>query len=198
MADVATSLLQYERVQLIVGRIVLGWGLGMCTATAPPYLNECSTPRHRGRDMGFMLSMLIIGIIIAYWVDYGTASIAGAASFRIPMALPIIFCLVICVMTIWLPESPRWLYYKGRNEEGHRALAALRGLPLEDREVLVERDDILAAIALEEKESKGWRAMFRDGGVRGNKRVLLAAATLFFQHLSGTECKTCKDSDAMM
>jgi len=141
--------------------------------------------------MGFMLSMLILGIILAYWIDYGCASIDGSASFRIPMAIQIIWCLLICVMVIWLPDSPRWLYYKGRHEEGLRALAALRGLPLDDRIVLQERDDILAALALEQSEARGWKAIIEDGGIRGNKRVLLAGTTLFFQHLSGTECRPC-------
>lgn len=177
-------------MQLIFGRIVSGWGLGMLTSTAPPYISECSTPDLRGRDIGIMLSSLIIGINAAYWIDYGCSFIDGSAAFRIPMAMQIVFCLVICVTVFFIPDSPRWLYYRGREDEGLEALCALRNKSAEDPALLRERNDILQAIALE-KDNKhpGRRAVFVDGGVRGNKRVLLAAVTLFFQHLSGTECE---------
>jgi hypothetical protein len=68
------------------------------------------------------------------------------------------------------------------------SLCALRGSALDDPdpEVLLERDDILAAIEIEERGQKGWKALFFDGGVRGNKRVLLACTIQFFQELTGT------------
>lgn len=162
----------------------------MLTATAPPYLTECSTPKERGRDIAIMLSSLIVGINAAYWIDYGCSFLSGSASFRVPMAMQIIFCLIICFMVIWLPDSPRWLYYRGRTEEALKTLCALRNLPPDHPDLVRERDDILNAIKLEEKASQGWKAVFVDGGVRGNKRVALAAITLFFQHLSGTESLT--------
>ena len=162
----------------------------MLTATAPPYISECTTPSKRGLDVGVMLSSLIIGINFAYWIDYGCSYIHGAGSFRIPMALQAIFCILICVTVFFVPDSPRWLYSTGREDEGLEALCALRDLKPDDPALLRERDDILEAIALEQDNQRhGWKAVFVDGGIRGNKRVLLAAVTLFFQHLSGTECR---------
>lgn len=137
-----------------------------------------------------MLSSLIIGINVAYWLDYGCSFINGSASFRIPMAMQIVFCLIICLTVFVIPDSPRWLYHKGRHDQALEALCALRNRGVNDGELMQERNDILQAIKLEEEnKGMGWRAIFMDGGVRGNKRALLAAVTLFYQHLSGTECE---------
>lgn len=69
-----------------------------------------------------------------------------------------------------------------------KSLQGLRNLPSNAPELLAERDDILTAIELEHQREKGagWKDCFVDGGIRGNKRVLIAFTTLMFQNFSGT------------
>ncbi|KAI5479682.1 putative hexose carrier protein [Pseudohyphozyma bogoriensis] len=180
----------YGIPQLIVGRIVTGWGLGVLTATCPVWLAESSSPENRGRDVSFMLTMLIVGINVAYWLDYGFAYINSSISWRVPLALQIIFCLVITALSLLLPDSPRWLFSQGRIEDGTDALCSLRGLDPNDSKLQEEKEEIMLAIALEEQGDHGWSGLLKDGGVRGNKRVILACSVLFFQQLTGTNCLT--------
>jgi hypothetical protein len=137
-----------------------------------------------------MLTSLIIGINVAYWLNYGCNYISSSVSWRIPLITQIIWDFLICGMCCFLPDSPRWLYSRGRAEEGLTALQALRNLPRDDPELLQERDDIIAAIKIEGEESQSWKACFVDGGIRGNKRIALACITLIFQQLTGTNSRS--------
>ncbi|KAM0754671.1 putative hexose carrier protein [Meredithblackwellia eburnea MCA 4105] len=180
----------YGIPQLIVGRLVSGFGIGALTATCPVWLSESSKAEDRGRDISIMLTTLIFGIVVSYWADYGFSYIDSDVSWRVPLALQIIFCVIICVLAVGLPDSPRWLFSRGRNDDAIKSLCALRGLPPTDPELVAERDDILAAIALEEHADAGWKGLVVDGGMRGNKRAVLACMILIFQQFTGTNTLT--------
>ena len=53
--------------QLIVGRIVTGFGNGMNSSTAPVYLSECSPASIRGALLTLQGTVTILGVVIAYW-----------------------------------------------------------------------------------------------------------------------------------
>ena len=58
-----------------------------------------------------------------YWADTGGGS--SSVSWRGPVALQIVFAVVIVCFVLRLPESPRWLVKKGRYEEAAFTFAAL-------------------------------------------------------------------------
>ena len=68
----------YGVPQFLVGRLVSGFGLGMMTTVIPIWLAECAMPKNRGRMMAMQLSNLIMGLIIANWVDYGVGFYPGS------------------------------------------------------------------------------------------------------------------------
>lgn len=62
---------------LIVGRIFLGIGVGFSLQSVPLYVSEMAPSKYRGSlNVVFQLS-ITIGILIANFVNYGTANIAG-------------------------------------------------------------------------------------------------------------------------
>lgn len=75
----------YGLAQFLVGRIVTGFGLGMMTTVIPIWLSECSMPKWRGRMMAMQLSNLIVGLILANWLDYGMNKYVGSidGGFRV-------------------------------------------------------------------------------------------------------------------
>lgn len=69
--------------------------------------------------------MGLVGILISYWIGYGTNFIGGTsaatqsdAAWRLPLALQLIPGLMLCVGCLFLPFSPRWLMLKGKSPHG--------------------------------------------------------------------------------
>ncbi|KAK0280838.1 hypothetical protein LTR91_008764 [Friedmanniomyces endolithicus] len=182
-AAIQTS--SYSVGQFLAGRLIAGFGLGMCTTVIPIWLAECAMPKNRGRMMAMQLSNLIMGLIIANWVDYGMSFYAGSIQWRFPCALQIVFCLIVCCFMPWLPESPRYLANVDRIGEATVSLAALRGDHMDAEAIAMEMKEIQYAIAVEAEETGSWADVFKDGGVSGSTRVAIAFSANFFQQLSG-------------
>lgn len=175
----------YGVAQFLVGRLIAGFGLGMMTTVIPIWLAECSMPKSRGRMMAMQLSNLIMGLIIANWLDYGMAAYAGSIQWRLPCAFQIVFCIIVGVFLPFLPESPRYLAKVGKVEQATVVLAALRGDHADTPEISAEMKEIQYVIDLESREAGSWSDVFKDNGISGSTRVAIAFAANFFQQLSG-------------
>lgn len=171
--------------QFLVGRLVAGFGLGCMTTVIPIWLAECAQPKSRGRMMAMQLSNLIMGLIIANWLDYGIASRPGSIQWRLPCAFQIVFCIVTVCFMPWLPESPRYLAATGQIDRSIIVLAALRGGHPDTPDIAEEMKEIQYAIELESKEQGSWSDCFKDNGISGWSRVVIAFSANFFQQLSG-------------
>lgn len=175
----------YSLGQFLVGRIVAGFGLGIMTTVIPIWLSECSMPKSRGRMMAMQLSNLIVGLILASWLDYGMSNYLGSIQWRFPCAFQIIFCIIVLVFMPFLPESPRYLCRTDNLESARVSLAALRAGYPDDPEIVEELKEIQYAIAVEAEEAGSWADVFKDNGISGFSRVAIGFAANFFQQLSG-------------
>lgn len=116
----------YSIGQLVVGRIVSGIGTGGVNAVVPVWQSECTKPKSRGKNVVIIGIFISSGIAVAGWVNVGLSFVQeNEASWRLPLALPIIFALMLLAFTMSFPESPRWLVSKGRREEAHAAMYSL-------------------------------------------------------------------------
>lgn len=75
----------------------------------------------------------LVGIMISYWIGYGTNYIGGttypeqsSAAWRVPLAIQLIPAIILCIGSWFLPYSPRWLMLVGKEEESLTVLARLR------------------------------------------------------------------------
>src|ERR1700753_1213688 len=121
--------------QFIIGRTITGIGNGINTSTIPTYQAECSRSTNRGLLICIEGGIIAFGTLIAYWIDYGASYGNADLVWRFPIAFQIVFGLIIMVAMIWLPESPRWLLTRDRQEEALTVLAALRGCDRDDEDV---------------------------------------------------------------
>ena len=86
--------------------------------------------------------MITIGLLIAAIVNNATKDRPTRASWQLPIALQFIWGFVLAVGMILLPESPRWLIKKGRDQDAAVALSRLISLPPDHPEIRAELDEI--------------------------------------------------------
>ena len=65
----------YSLAQLIVGRLVTGFGNGINTSTVPTWQSECCKSHRRGQMVMIEGAMITCGITISYWIDFGYVNI---------------------------------------------------------------------------------------------------------------------------
>lgn len=123
----------------------------------PLYNAEISVPEHRGLMVSFYQFATILGIMLSFWIGYGSNYIGGTGDGQLNLAwrLPSIvqgipaFCLALGIR--WMPFSPRWLVKKGRDEEAIKTLAWLRKVSESDASVRTEYLEIKAECLFEER-----------------------------------------------
>ena len=108
---------------LLVFRFVLGLGVGTASALVPAYISESAPTDVRGSLSSLFQFAITIGILLAYLVN---AAFAPADIWRWPLALAVIPAAVLFVGMYFMPETPRWLVSKGREEEARRVLGRTR------------------------------------------------------------------------
>ncbi|KAF7862561.1 hypothetical protein EAF04_007434 [Stromatinia cepivora] len=181
----------YERVQFMVARVITGIGIGYVTSVTPVYQSEISAAAQRGWQVCCQLSTMLFGLMLAYWINYGVYFRKSELQWRFPLLFQCVFAVYILVVTVWLPDTPRWLIrHDGNEDRGLLVLAGLRGVGIDDVGVQKEKEEIMGAIMIEEKEEGTWGDLFRDNGIQANKRFYLALGIQFMQQMSGINIVT--------
>lgn len=104
-------------------------------------------------------------------------------AWRFPLAFQMVFCFFILAFVLSLPESPRWLVFKGKEDDAIHVLAALSGEE-EDSKVVVDEFHAIKDTVIE--ASKGsFRDLFTMGEDRHFHRTVLAYVNQMFQQISG-------------
>jgi sugar porter (SP) family MFS transporter len=139
----------FHIAQFIVGRFILGWGVGQLSATVPVWQSECSGTKNRGAHTVLDGCFISLGYLLESWINLGFFEINFLpVQWRIPLVFPIFMSIVLISTVFLIPESPRWLCRKGRGEQARASLAQFRGLPQDDPVVAAEIGGI--ELALEE------------------------------------------------
>jgi sugar porter (SP) family MFS transporter len=174
----------YSLAMFTVGRVICGVGNGINTSTVPVWQSECSKPHHRGRTVAFDLSLVIIGVAIAYWVDFGMSyTEPSAVAWRFPIAFQRVFALVVVGWILFLPESPRWLVLRGRDDEGLQVLSAIYNVPMDHPIAQENLQAIKSTVLL--NDSTGYRDIFTSGPERHFHRTILGCIAQMMQQLTG-------------
>ena len=140
-----------NRAQLMIGRIISGFGVGFGSSVAPVYGSELAPRNIRGLIGGLFQFSVTLGILIMFYISYGLHFIDGTASFRIAWALQIVPGLFLFVGCFFIPESPRWLAKQGYWEEAEEIVAQVQAKGnREDPDVMIEISEIKDQILVEE------------------------------------------------
>lgn len=85
----------YSVPQILVARYITGIGTGIETSTVPMYQSELCEAHKRGRLVSSEPLFVGVGIVIAYFFDYGMSFASnGPIAWRLPVACQIIFAIV--------------------------------------------------------------------------------------------------------
>ncbi|GLA20963.1 hypothetical protein AnigIFM62618_009937 [Aspergillus niger] len=187
----------FDLAQLIVGRIVAGFGNGMAAAILPTWNGECSRSKNRGRAVMWQLNINLFGIALAYWVDYGLAASSSTSNngwaWRLPLGLQSAFSAVTIIMALFLPESPRVLMRDGKVDEA-RDVVDMLSLEEDPATRAAEVCTVVSLIenALQEdsQSDSKWQAIFTQGRPRFFQRLVLSAFVMCMYQLTGVNLIT--------
>ncbi|XP_033941112.1 proton myo-inositol cotransporter-like isoform X2 [Pseudochaenichthys georgianus] len=171
-----------DKVVLLVGRVIVGLGIGIASMTVPVYIAEVSPPHLRGQLVTINNLFITGGQFIATVID-GAFSYMSHDGWRYMLGLSVVPAVLQFCGFLFLPESPRWLLQKGRSQEARHALSRIRG----GQNVDEEYDSIRSSIEDEEKESGGGGIvilrMLKYGPTR--RALFVGCGLQMFQQLSG-------------
>ncbi len=130
--------------------------------------------------------MVAIGSLTAYWIDYGCMYGPDNFTWRFPIAFQCVFAVTAVIMMTGLPESPRWLLTRHREEEATTVLAALNGTRRDDPEILLQLDIIKHSIhATGGTDGVPIKALLTNGKSQHFRRNLIGASSQFMQQVGG-------------
>jgi hypothetical protein len=123
----------------------------------------------------------------------------GQIVWRFPIAFQIVFVLITLATLPFLPESPRFLYFKDRIEEGNAVLAALKGEPVASPIVQAEAREILAAIEMENALGQGSikDILLNRSGDRILRRLVLVFVIQMLQEMTGVSSRCFDPNDLL-
>lgn len=126
------SALPRTFTQFVIFRIIGGLGVGAASMTSPMYIAEVSPGRIRGRMVSFQQFAIVIGIVGVYFVNYLIA-VQGDQEWNLSLGWRYMFgsegipALLFFLLLFTVPETPRWLAEKNRDEEALKILSRAVG-----------------------------------------------------------------------
>ncbi|KAG9077698.1 hypothetical protein FS749_010386 [Ceratobasidium sp. UAMH 11750] len=175
-----------QNLGMFVGsRFLIGFGTTFAQMASPLLVSEVAYPTHRAALTSLYNSLWFSGSIVAAWSTFGTFRIPSNWSWRIPSALQGLSSVIQFFFIWFLPESPRWLVSKGRDEAARRVLVKWHAGGREDDPLVAfEFNEIKEALSLESQAANvTWIDLFRTPGNRRRMRIIMAIAV--FSQWSG-------------
>lgn len=171
LAALATSFTSF-----VLARIVGGLAVGGAILIAPVYIAEIAPAAKRGRLVSFNQLMIVIGISASFFSNYFLLDL-GEHNWRWMLGVQTIPAALYFTLLLFVPESPRWLLLKGRDQEALQVLVRVGG-ESEARENLQRIRQSLTSKPV----SRGFRALLER---RLRFIMLVALGIAFFQQITG-------------
>jgi SP family galactose:H+ symporter-like MFS transporter len=159
---------------LIVGRVIVGVGIGVASYLGPLYISEISPAAMRGGLVALNQLLLTSGILVSYFVDY---ALSASGDWRWMFGLAVVPALALGIGMMFLPESPRWLLQQGRTDEAKQALTRLDGTGQVQQEIAGIRRDLGA-----QGNQGGWADLIAPSL---RSALLIGLALAAFDQLTG-------------
>ena len=157
-------------------RFIGGVGVGASSVVAPMYIAEISNSENRGKLVALYQFNIVFGIFIAYFSNYFLDGFGGANDWRWMLGVEAIPAFIYSVMVLGVPNSPRWLILKKRDDAG--GLRVLK-MMYDDEDATRHLKEIKSEL---NKTFKATKSVFSR---MYSFPLLLAFLIAFFNQLSG-------------
>ncbi|XP_048337511.2 probable inositol transporter 2 [Ziziphus jujuba] len=167
---------------LIVGRIFVGLGVGMASMTSPLYISEASPAKIRGALVSTNNFLITGGQFLSYLINLAFTHVKGTWRWMLGIAgLP---AFIQFFLMLFLPESPRWLFRKGREEEAKAILRRIYPAQEVESEIQALRESVENEI--QERKSSEKISIIKLWKTKTVRRGLIAGVGLqVFQQFVG-------------
>lgn len=158
---------------LYAGRFISGVGMGMTSLCVPTYQSEVAPPSLRGLFSSGNQLFICLGLFFAYL--FGWCFGTNWRTFVLVMCL---FPTFYCIFTLFIPESPRFLYQTNRKGEATKQLMWLRNDEDQCNKELEELEDSMSS-----SSEATWKQVFTTASIL--KPFAISLSLMFFQQFSG-------------
>ncbi|KAI3333145.1 general substrate transporter [Ustulina deusta] len=174
-----------SKAAIYIGRLILGLANGFLVTFSNIYTAEASPAHLRAVMVALFSEWVNIGSIIGSAVTNKTKNFLDKSSYEIPLGTLFIVPTILSIGLLFVPESPRYLLYRGNNEAARKALNTLRGNSASSEELEVEWLEMVKGIEEEKRAAKriGPLDMFKGTDLR---RTLLCYGVIGTQTGAGS------------
>ncbi|XP_020239862.1 sugar transport protein 1 [Cajanus cajan] len=163
---------------LIVGRLLLGCGIGCSNQSVPIYVSEVAPYKYRGA-LNMMFQLLItIGLFVANVLNYLFSNMDNGQGWRYSLGFAAVPAIMIILGAIFLPDTPTSLIERGKEEEAKKELIKIRGTS----DVEEEFKDLVAASESSKAVKHPWASLLTR---HYRPHLTMAIAIPAFQQLTG-------------
>ncbi|CAO2144865.1 unnamed protein product [Urochloa humidicola] len=169
---------------LLAARFVTSVGVGFAVVVAPVYAAEIAPASSRGLLSSLVDIFITAGILLSYISNYALACLPLRLGWRVMFAAGVPPPLLLAAGVLAMPESPRWLAMRGRDDEARSVLERTSDTPAEAHHRL---DEIRRAVAADFGGAGVWRELFVSPSPMV-QRILTNVLVLYsFQQASGID-----------
>ena len=162
---------------LLWSRFYLGLAIGAASFATPLYIAEISPTKIRGTLVSMFQLLITVGILASYLSDAAIAEDGNPESWRMMFYVGVIPALILLIGMAFLPETPRWLMSKGREDEARKVLEKIEDPSSREVSIQQMKDEIN-----KDAEQMGWSEVFKPWL---RNAMIIAVGIMFFQQFVG-------------
>lgn len=159
--------------QLVIYRIIGGVGIGVVSIISPLYISEVAVAQYRGRLVSLYQLAVTIGFLGAYLVNYQLLGysmsnpdvstgwwnlVFVSEVWRGMLGMETLPAIMFFIIIFFIPESPRWLILKGKEE---KATNILERIYISSKEALFQLTETKSVLSSESKSE--WKLLLQPG-----------------------------------
>lgn len=176
--------------QFMIGRLVVGFGVGALSLLVPMFQAETAPPWIRGALVCTYQLFITLGIFLAACFNYGTYThqMDSSASWRVVIAIGWIWALILGVGVWFFNETPRFVYRRGQVDDAKQTLMRVYGASENHYAIFTQMEELESKFRGEmhgQKKGPIGEAMDMFRAPRMTYRILLGVMLQAFQQLTG-------------